>query len=88
MDYKAEFSSLQSLIDYLYRERKFVTQIDVLVTAEIFDLTANMQEIINLLPPGTYQRQRLCDQINSALTGHGWASSTAPLSSLTRGHSY
>ena len=26
----------------------------------------------NLLPPGYYDRQSLCDQLNSALAAHGW----------------
>ena len=25
-----------------------------------------------LLPPGSYTRQRLCDQLNSAIGGHAW----------------
>ena len=29
-------------------------------------------EIVNLLPPGYYDRQSLCDQLNSALAAHGW----------------
>ncbi len=29
-------------------------------------------EIVNLVPPGTYDRTRLCDQVNSALAAHGW----------------
>ena len=29
-------------------------------------------EIVNLLPPGVYDRQALCDQLNSALAAHGW----------------
>jgi hypothetical protein len=40
--------------------------------AETFDLTGDLLEIITLLPPGTYSRQRLCNQMNSSLSGHGW----------------
>jgi hypothetical protein len=29
---------------------------------------------VTLLPPGNYTRQRLCNQLNSALKGHGWNS--------------
>ena len=32
----------------------------------------DLREIVELLPPGTYTRQRLCDQINSSITGHAW----------------
>lgn len=72
MDKKAEFETLQQLIDYLYREQRYTTQLDVLITAETFDLAQDLMEIVRLLPPGSYQRQRLCDQLNSALVGHGW----------------
>ena len=40
--------------------------------AEILDLTPDLMEIVNLLPPGYYDRQSLCDQLNSALAAHGW----------------
>ena len=36
------------------------------------DLPDDLDEIIALLPPGTYTRQRLCDQLNSAIGGHAW----------------
>ena len=51
---------------------KFVRRLDVVVTAESFDLPDDLDEIIALLPPGTYTRQRLCDQLNSAIGGHAW----------------
>ena len=41
--------------------------------AEIFDLSADLAEVVEALPSRTYTRQRLCDQINSILIGHGWA---------------
>ena len=34
--------------------------------------SGNSPEIVNLLPPGYYDRQSLCDQLNSALAAHGW----------------
>ena len=40
--------------------------------AELLDLERDLLEIVNLLPPGVYERQRLCDQLNSALAAHGW----------------
>ena len=40
--------------------------------AEILDLAPDLMEIVNLLPPGYYDRQSLCDQLNSALAAHGW----------------
>ncbi len=67
-----EFGDLQRLVDGLFADRKMVDRLDVVVQAEILDLAPDLMEIVNLMPPGTYDRQRLCDQINSALAAHGW----------------
>jgi hypothetical protein len=67
-----EFGTLQRLVDALYREKKRVSRLDVIVCAENFDLIGDLMEIVLLLPPGNYYRQKLCDQFNSALSGHGW----------------
>jgi hypothetical protein len=67
-----EYGTLQRLVDTLFKEKKRVSRLDVLLMAEVFDLTGDLLEIVTLLPPGTYYRQRLCDQMNSSLTGHGW----------------
>lgn len=67
-----EFGELQRLIDGLYAGRHEVDRLDLVVQAEIIDLSADLMEIVNLLPPGVYERQRLCDQLNSALAAHGW----------------
>lgn len=49
-----------------------VRRLDVVIAAETADLPEELMRIVNLLPPGNYTRQRLCDQINSAITGHAW----------------
>lgn len=67
-----EFGDLQRLVDGLFTGRTTVDRLDLIVQAEILDLVPDLQEIVNLVPPGTYDRQRLCDQINSALAAHGW----------------
>ena len=67
-----EFGELQRLVDGLYAGRHEVDRLDLVVQAEIIDLSADLMEIVNLLPPGVYERQRLCDQLNSALAAHGW----------------
>lgn len=70
-----EFGELQRLVDGMFAGgRTSIERLDIVVQAEILDLPADLLEIVNLLPPGTYDRQRLCDQINSALAAHGWAS--------------
>lgn len=67
-----EHGTLQRLVDVLFRQKKTVSRLDVLIMAETFDITGDLLEIVTLLPPGTYHRHKLCDQINSSLSGHGW----------------
>ena len=67
-----EFGDLQRLVDGLFHGRAEIERLDVVVQAEILDLAPDLLEIVNLLPPGVYDRQRLCDQMNSALAAHGW----------------
>lgn len=67
-----DYGALQRMVDALFHDREFADRLDVVVLAESFDLPLDLIEIIELLPPGTYARQRLCDQLNSAITGHAW----------------
>lgn len=68
-----EFGDLQRLVDAMYAGgRAVVDRLDLVVQAEILDLAPDLMEIVELLPPGLYERQRLCDQLNSALAAHGW----------------
>lgn len=71
----AEYGELQELVDALYREvgpSGSVSRIDVIMRAEIDDLSDDLREVIDLLPAGRYKRSRLCDQLNSVITAHGW----------------
>lgn len=63
---------LERLVESLYRDAVRVTRLDVILRAEAADLPEDLLGIVELLPPGTYRRQTLCDQLNSALKGHGW----------------
>ena len=67
-----EFGELQRLVDGMFKGRQVIDRLDLVVQAEILDLAPDLMEIVTLLPPGTYDRQRLCDQLNSALAAHGW----------------
>lgn len=49
-----------------------IRRLDVIIAAESLDLPDELMEIVNLLPPGAFTRQRLCDQLNSAIGGHAW----------------
>lgn len=63
---------LQRLIESLFREVRRISRLDVVLRAEALDLPVDLLGIVELLPPGSYTRQALCDQLNSALKGHGW----------------
>ncbi len=67
-----EYGTLQRLIDVLYAHQKYVKKVEALVTAEVHDLHPDLLELINNLPPGTYDRQTMCDQLNSAISGRAW----------------
>lgn len=67
-----EFGELQRLVDALYAKQEQVSKVEVVVRAEADDLAEDLLEIVALIPAGTYKRQRLCDQINSIVTAHGW----------------
>ena len=66
------YGALQDVVDALFVSDKTVRRLDAVLMAESVDLPDDLREIVELLPPGTYTRQRLCDQINSSITGHAW----------------
>ena len=70
-----EYGELQHLVDDVFRVNpsQAVSRMDVLVRAEVNDLSEDLMEVVNLLPAGRYKRYRLCDQLNSIITAHGWA---------------
>ena len=68
------FGELQHLVDSIFLGKTAVDRLDLVVQAEILDLDPDLLEIVSLVPPGIYERQRLCDQLNSALAAHGWGS--------------
>lgn len=67
-----DHETLARVIDALFASRPLVPRVEVIVRAELADLPPDALGIVNLLPPGEYTRQRLCDQLNSATTAHGW----------------
>jgi hypothetical protein len=67
-----DYGMLQHVIDTLFLNRKRVPRLDLILEAEAADLNPELMEIVTLLPAGTYTRHRMCMQLNSALTGHGW----------------
>lgn len=67
-----DFGVLQEFVDSLFSSAEELARLDIVVQAEALDLNPDLQEIVSLLPPGTYDRNRLCDQFNSSLSSHGW----------------
>ena len=67
-----DFGALQRVVDALFKDADFVRRLDVVIMAESFDLPMDLLEIVELLPSGSYSRQSLCDQLNSAISGHAW----------------
>ena len=47
-------------------------RLEVVLEGEAYGLNGELMEVLNLLPPGLYTRDRLCGQINSSLSSHGW----------------
>jgi len=66
--------SLARVIDAAFASARRVPRLEILTRARTADLPAEVLDLLDLLPPGAYTRQRLCDQLNSAITGHGWGS--------------
>ena len=66
------YGAMQDVVDSLFEGADSVRRLDVVISAESADLPEDLLEIVNLLPPGRYTRQRLCDQLNSSIAGHAW----------------
>lgn len=61
-------------LPYLLGDKPYPTvrRLDVIVAAEAADLPEDLMSVVNLIPPGNYTRQRLCDQMNSVISGRAW----------------
>lgn len=58
-------------LDALYRDRRVATQLDAIGLAQVFDLPTDAMDIVLGIPSRRYTRQKLCDQLNSAIVGRG-----------------
>ncbi len=68
----ADFGVLQEFVERLFASREDYLRLEVVLEAEAYGLNRELQEIIRLLPPGVYTREKLCGQLNSSLSSHGW----------------
>ena len=67
-----EYGVLQEIVDESFASGEKVTRLDLIMRAQMFDVGDDLMEVVELLPAGTYSRGRLCDQLNSIITAHGW----------------
>ena len=67
-----DYGVLQEFIDRLFDGREDYMRLEVVSEGEAYGLNGELMEVLNLLPPGLYTRDRLCGQINSSLSSHGW----------------
>lgn len=67
-----DYGVLQEFIDRLFDGREDYMRLEVVLEGEAYGLNSELMEVLNLLPPGLYTRYRLCSQINSSLSSHGW----------------
>ncbi len=68
----SDYGVLQEFIDRLFIGREDYMRLEVVLEGEAYGLNSELMEVLNLLPPGLYTRDRLCSQINSSLSSHGW----------------
>lgn len=68
----SDYGVLQEFIDRLFIGREEYMRLEVVLEGEAYGLNSELMEVLNLLPPGLYTRDRLCSQINSSLSSHGW----------------
>ena len=66
-----EFGDLQRLVDGLFYDRHAIDRLDLIVQAEILDLAPDLMEIVNLLPPGYYDRQSSRPRLGRRLRNGG-----------------
>lgn len=67
-----DYGVLQDLVDAAFRSNDTVDRLDLVTQAEIHDVSADIMEVVELMPSGTYTRGQLADQMNSIVTAHGW----------------
>ena len=66
-----DYGVLQEFIDRLFDGREDYMRLEVVLEGEAYGLNGELMEVLNLLPPGLYTRDRLCSQINSSLSSLG-----------------
>ena len=69
------YGALQDMVDGLFAGASAddtVRRLDAVIAAEAADLPDDIFFFFFMVTTVFYTRQRLCDQVNSALGGHAW----------------
>ena len=69
------YGVLKELIEHLYEDLDAdieLRKLDIVIAAETANLPQDLQELVALLPSGNYTYDRVCNQLNSIITGHAW----------------
>lgn len=67
-----DYGVLQELLETVFRKKTRVERMDLLTQAEAHDVSADIMEVVELMPSGSYTRREMADQMNSIITAHGW----------------
>lgn len=69
-----DYGELQDFVEGLYGndEELELSRLEIIIQAEAADLNSDLLEVISLLPPSRFTREKLCSQLNSSLSSHGW----------------
>lgn len=67
-----DYGVLQELVDAVFKRAAVVDRLDLVTLAEAHDVSADIMEVVELMPSGSYTRGQLADQMNSIVTAHGW----------------
>ncbi len=65
------YGEFQKFIDELFSDTELVSQLDVVLACEVYDLHKDIQELVGLLPPGMYTRSSLSLQLNASSSAQG-----------------
>lgn len=69
-----DFGVLQEFVNGLFASDPLLeySRLEIILEAEAFGLNEDLREVVNLLPPIIFTRDKLCSQLNSSLSSHGW----------------
>ncbi len=67
-----DYGVLQDLVNAVFRKGGRVSRMELVTQAEAHDVSADIMEVVELMPSGSYSRTELTDQMNSIITAHGW----------------